>query len=143
MTYTAIHNGVRKHIGDNFADVTEKLTAADVVYDNTGYNKHKSSDTAAWVRVQILLGEAQGMALGTNDIRANGILLLSIFTTAGTGDKLALEVADEIVSICNHQTIKAVGATIFLRVPTVYQVGRDGAWYQTNVSVPLVSDNAK
>lgn len=143
MTYLAIHNGVRKHINDNFTDVTAKLTPADVVYDNTGYNKHKATDLAAWVRVQILLGDADGLNLGSDEIRTGGILLLSIFTTAGTGDKLALEVAGEIVTACNRKTIKAAGAIIFLETPAVYQVGREGAWYQTNVSVPLRSDNAK
>ncbi len=142
MTFAKIHNNLRNHFNTAVVDVSSKLGDDDIAWDNVAYNKQKASDGTAWVRLQILTGESFGLSLGSTAIRAQGIMLASIFTPAEQGDKLALEIADEIVSACNSTTITLAGNTTILRTPSINPVGRDGAWYQINVSMPFQSDHA-
>lgn len=142
MTFSAIHNNIRNHFKTAVVDVSASLSADSIAWDNVAFDNQKASDATAWCRLQILQGESSGLSLGSTAVRAQGFMLASIFTPAEQGDKLALEIADEIVSACNSTTITLAGNTTILRTPSVNPIGRDGAWYQINVSVPFQSDQA-
>ena len=141
MTFQKMHNNLRNHFKTAVVDTSSNLADTDVAWDNTAFNSHRAGDDKAWCRLQILTGESEGLNLGNDQIRAQGIMLASIFTPAEEGDKLALELADEIVSACNSKTITLAGNTTILRTPSVNPIGREGAWYQINVSIPFQSDN--
>ncbi len=142
MTIAKIHNNLRNHFQTAVVDVSSNLASTDVAWDNVAFNAQKASDGGAWCRLQILTGESSGLSLGSTAVRAQGIMLASIFTPAEQGDKLALDIAGEIISACNSTTITLAGNTTILRTPSVNPVGRDGSWYQINISIPFQSDHA-
>ena len=117
MTIAKIHNNLRNHFQTAVVDASSNLASTDVAWDNVAFNAQKASDSGAWCRLQIL-------------------------TPAEQGDKLALDIAGEIISACNSTTITLAGNTTILRTPSVNPVGRDGSWYQINVSIPFQSDHA-
>ena len=142
MTYQAIHNAIRNQFQTAVVDASSNLASNDIAWDNTAFNTHDAGDSGAWVRFSILGGESEQIGLGSTTLRARGIIVASLFVTAEEGDKLGLEIADEIVSAFNTKSFTHSGNTVITQNPSVEPIGRDGAWYQINVSIPYLSDNA-
>lgn len=63
-----------------------------------------------------------------------GILLIRIYTEAGE----ALDAADAVVKIVSDAFIGVRSPNdVVFRVPSPSEVGNDGPWFQTNVTVPF------
>ena len=142
MTFRKIHNNIRYAFQSRVVSSSDNLGTSDVAWDNTGFNTHDAGDGGAWVRLTILNSESEVINLGSTNLRTAGIIVSSIFVPAEQGDKLGLTIADEVVSAFNSKTIELSGNTVITRNPTVASIGRDGSWYQINVSIPFHSDHA-
>jgi len=142
MTFVTVHNAIRNRFSANVVASSSAIGTDDVVYDNIGFEAHDAGDSALWVRFQILTGESEVRELGSSVARTTGIALASVFSLAGRGDNLSLGLVDEIVSAFKSTTHTYGGATIVFRTPSVQHIGRDGSWWQTNVSIPFYTDDA-
>jgi len=142
MTFVTVHNAIRNRFNTSVVASSSAIGTDDVVYDNIGFEAHDSGDSALWVRFQILTGESEVRELGSTVARTTGIALASVFSILGRGDNLSLGLVDEIVSAFKATTHTYGGATIVFRTPSVQHIGRDGSWWQTNVSIPFYTDDA-
>tara|TARA_R100000458_G_C8278525_1_gene254894 strand:+ start:11119 stop:11547 length:429 start_codon:yes stop_codon:yes gene_type:complete len=142
MGYEATHNAIRNRFNANFVATTDTLGTDDVAWDNTTFETHDDGDTSAWVRFQVLDGESQIRNLGGTTARTLGLAVASVFVQAGQGDKLGLEITDEIVTAFKGVTHTYGGVTVNFRTPSVSTIGRDGSWWQINVTIPFYTDDA-
>lgn len=129
-TFETLHNAIRSRF-ETQVETPQSITA---VYDN-GPDEHP--DDALWVRWTVLPGASNQIELGANpSYRTVGVAVAQIFQPIKQGDKAALELADVIVT-----TFRAVTDTgVKFLVPSVRVVGRDGAWWQVNVTCPFQCD---
>jgi hypothetical protein len=121
--------------------VTASLSNFVVAHDNAPFAEPTVSGSR-WCRFSVLPGETDAREIGCSTVRATGIALASVFVQVELGDKLALEAADSIVAAFRLVTYSNAGTTVVFQSPSVTNVGRDGAWFQINISIPWYSDNA-
>lgn len=142
MGFVDIHNNIRGKFKTEVIDVSSTIGDDDVAWDNVVFDGHDASNTAVWVRFQVLTGESQSRELGSATARTSGVALASVFALVGGGDNLSLELVDEIVSAFRQSTNVASGTTVKFHTPSVQHIGRDGSWWQTNVTIPFTTDDA-
>tara|TARA_R100000458_G_C8242797_1_gene221397 strand:+ start:678 stop:1106 length:429 start_codon:yes stop_codon:yes gene_type:complete len=142
MTFATLHNAIRNRFNDNVVATSSAIGTDDVAYDNVEFDSHDTGESALWVRFQILTGESELRELGSTTARTTGIALASVFSLAGRGDNLSLGLVDEIVSAFKAVTHTYSGTTVVFRTPSVQHIGRDGTWWQTNVTIPFYTDDA-
>jgi hypothetical protein len=137
-----MHNAIRNKFTTGVVDTSSAIGSDDVSWDNVGFDEHDSGTSAMWVRFQIDTAFSEIRELGSVTARTEGIALASVFGLAGRGDSMVLELCDEIVSAFKSQTHTYGGTTVVFRTPSVSQIGRDGSWWQTNVTIPFYTDDA-
>ena len=142
MTYTTVHNAIRNKFTTGVVNVSSAIGSDDVAWDNVGFDEHDSGTSAIWVRFQIDTAFSEVRELGSTAARTEGLVLASVFGLAGRGDSMVLGLCDEIVSAFKSSTHTYSGTTVVFRTPSVQHIGRDGSWWQTNVSVPFFTDDA-
>lgn len=142
MSYSSMHNAIRNKFTTGVVDTSSAIGSDDVSWDNVGFDEHDSGTSAMWVRFQIDTAFSEIRELGSVTARTEGIALASVFGLAGRGDSMVLELCDEIVSAFKSQTHTYGGTTVVFRTPSVSQIGRDGSWWQTNVTIPFYTDDA-
>ena len=148
--FRTLHNAVRSQFKTQVVDTSSLIGLDDVAWDNATFEGQDAADTNAgvWVRFQVLMGDSQQLDLGLAPAKTNGIALASVFTLGGAGDKVALTLADEVVSAFRKTTVAwddasdGVLTNVVFQSPTVRNIGRDGAWFQTNVSIPFFTTDA-
>ena len=144
MTFQAVHNNIRNRFKDNFIDTSSNVGTDDIAWDNATFEEHDdgTASDGIWCRFQILNGESEIRNLGGTIARTVGVALASVFIPSGRGDKIGLVVADEIVSAFKGVTHTYGGVTVNFRTPSVQSIGRDGSWFQINVTIPYFTDDA-
>lgn len=97
---------------------------------------------AAWIAVSIRDGDASQIELGStkNTHRHPGLVIVQVFVPALWGDKTALDLADSVAALFRRQRADDMDGSIVFRTPTIRVIGREGAFFQVNVSVPFVRD---
>jgi hypothetical protein len=92
---------------------------------------------AAWVRLNILTGDQRQVSMGIRRrFRRTGLVLVQIFTPAGSGDGLAKELGDSVANIFQGRTVSG----IIFRGTRVDRVGVDGAWAVWRCTTPYQAD---
>lgn len=105
-------------------------------YDN---DARETPTSGLWALVTILPGSSDVGEFGAvQRYRTLGVCIASIFQPVGEGDGASLEVADAIVPAFRARSHSGV----HYRTPSVERLGRtgDGAWFQTNVTIPWYAD---
>ena len=97
---------------------------------------------ANWLRVTLRGVDGRQKEMGsTRNIHSySHVLIVQVFVPANTGDLIARQLADGLADVFRGQAVSVTDGTVRFRAPTVTDVGNSGAWYQMNVSVPVVSD---
>lgn len=98
---------------------------------------------APWVRFSVLPGEAfhaTAGAPGANIVRHPGLITVQVFVPLNSGSVEALGLADDVAEI--FRGYSSVG--IRCGAPWITHVGGagDDGWYQVNVNIPFVRDEA-
>lgn len=132
MTHEDLHNAIRSRMDAQVA-VPESVA---VQYDNEG--EAPPSD-AVWIRCAVQVGRSEQADMGSTTVRERtvGVVMAQVFCPADEGDQPGLEMADKIKAAFRRVT--AGGVTY--RVPSIEPQGRDGKWWQINVTVPFYSDD--
>jgi hypothetical protein len=124
-------------VNARFKTEIEDALSVDVAYDNFPYEPTAGTK---WIRFAVLPERAfQAEMGGTKRWHLPGLAVASIFLPLDTGHKVALEISDSIVTAFRSQTVSA----ITYRTPTVTNIGRtpDGAWHQTDCSIPFYAQD--
>lgn len=136
MGYAAAEQAIREHFVDEWPD----LTTISYTFDNAGDNNDFPTRGSAWVRVSIVQGEARQVEHGiTRRFRRAGVVVVQIFTPAGSGTGDALTLADYVRDVFEGRTINGV----LFRATSVDRVGIDGPWYQINARTPFQADELR
>jgi len=94
-------------------------------------------DNAVWMRLAILFANTRQRTLGDPSTdRAEGVMIVSIFSPAGQGDKEATVLADKVGKVFRKATLDGVR----FRVPTERAAPRSENWDQINVECPFFFD---
>lgn len=89
-----------------------------------------NGDPVPWVRLNVRPGDAFQVSLGHNrTFRHPGVVMVQIFTVAGTGTGLSNAIADEVAAALRGVTVDGVR---FRATSPPQYVGPDGPWYQVN-----------
>jgi hypothetical protein len=136
MTFLAVYQAISKKFDDEVGSVLSNFAVA---HDNAPFTPPAASGSR-WCRFSVLPGESEVRELGATKARTTGIALASIFVQVELGDKLALDAADSVVTAFKEKSYTHSGTLVFFQTPSVTTVGREGAWFQINVSIPWYSD---
>lgn len=125
-------------------------TGLGVVYDDAPTDTPTRAELAnenvtGWARATVrhALGQQSSLANGTDGKRRyirEGNFIVQIFTPAGTGLRTADQYAKVVADALEGQ--ETPGGVWFRNV-SYREVGRDGPWYQTNVSATFQYDEVK
>ena len=130
-SHETIHNVIRSR----FKALVEDVETLATQYDNEGEDH---PEDALWCRFTIRTGESDRADLGVTPPRDRtvGVAIAQLFDPLEKGDKTILAMADKIKT-----AFKAVTDTgVTFRVPSITIVGRDGKWWQVNVTCPFYAD---
>jgi len=125
-------------VGDSvrtwFGDQVEDVLSIPTQYDDAPFDQ---PDAARWVRFTIVEGGAiVAEKRGNNQAhRKTGLAIAQVFVPLGTGDGVALGTADTIADAFRSVTVDGIS----FRTPTLKTIGegREGKWWQVNVSCPF------
>lgn len=110
-------------------------------YPNTEFTKPDPKErTTMWARFQVLEGSSKQVSLGkgtNNRYRTAGVMLIALFVPAGVGTGFQRRTADKIKLAFRSVTYSGV----VFHTPEFKIIGRNGEWYQVNVSCPFHSDD--
>lgn len=133
MTRKQLHNTIRARFKALVADAIEG--GLPTQYDNDG--AFEKPDDSRWCRFTVLLGDSFQSELGSaRTTRTAGVAIAQVFVPVGQGDAEALDVADGIEP--HFRQVTADG--VVWKTPRTKTVGRDGAWWQVNVTCPFHAD---
>lgn len=99
---------------------------------------------APWARLTILPGEGQRMSLGGGASRLRrwvGVVTIQVFVPLGTGDAAITALCDAAALLLDETKLLASGPIRF-GTPSMRVIGRDGSWWQQNVSCPFDRDRS-
>lgn len=125
-----------------YARFTAQFTgvAADrIAFDNEDI---KSPKDEPWVRLVVRhLGRDQNTLgrAGNRRFRASALVLIQVYTVAGTGTKQSDELAKEAADIFEGVSFSGLD----FRSATARETGPDGKWYQQVVEAPFDYDEIK
>jgi hypothetical protein len=141
VTFQAAHNTIRNHALALVAE-SSLLGTDDVAWDNAPFSRQDGGDAGLWCRMAVNMGESRQRDLGSLVARTTGILLISVFVPAETGDKLALQFADEAVTHFKSAKATLSGTVVQFETPSVRAIGLRDSWWQVNVACPFFTDDA-
>lgn len=117
-----------------YKTLVEDPEGLETVYDNA---PDPHLDNEPWSRFTLRFGASDLIEVGARPtIRTNGVALVQLFHPVETGDGLLLELADRVALVFRRITVSGVK---FI-TPSIQNVGRDGKWWQVNVSCPFRCD---
>lgn len=114
-----------------------------VSWPNIDFDPESDFDAStddAWARITVQGGEAFQASLGgtgNRRWRQPGLVTVQIFSPMGEGLQTSLDVADDVVVALEGVSTSSVD----LHAASVNPIGRDGAFFQTNVRTPFRFDN--
>lgn len=132
MTFAADAAEIRQAFASGFAALRP---AVPIVFDNQSFDPPPN---APWVRLSIRPAEASRLDVGgpTVAFAVEGTVFVQVFISASLeGDGEALEIADDAAAALADRRL----TNVVMRTPALRHVGRDGDWYQLNVTVPYRS----
>ena len=131
MTFTAARNTIQNHFNTNFKTTIIK-------WDNVPFENPNDS---AWVQFHVLnnLGRQVSTGAPTKRFRRFGIIMAQIYTPEGSGQTIAMSIADEIADIFDGLTVNEIR---FWDV-SVKEVGTFEGWYRVNVVADFLFDDLK
>ena len=141
MSFSSVHNCIRNKFSE-IIDASSLIDIDQVAWDNARFRDREVGDDEPWVSFHVLDGGSEQNGLGSVDIRATGIALATVFVPIDRGDKIALELADEIKDGFFSTVHTYAGTRVLFRTPSVLTIGRDGIWWQVNVSCPYLTEDA-
>lgn len=123
----------------------DNWTATQIAWPNREFTPPTK---ASWIQVSIQSGDAAQIEFGSPGgatHRHPGIVTVQVFTPANWGDKTCLDLADQVAALFRRQRVSfededGKHGSIVFRSPAVRTIGVDGAYFQTNVSIPFVRD---
>ena len=130
--FTDAENAIRQRLAAAW-------TTTPVVYENQPY---EAPGTTPFVFCEILQGGADQMSLGSTTLRLyrlTGIIILNIFTPAGTGTKLGNEYADSLATIFRGVSFSGV-LTFAPRKSSNSGPTDDGKWHRISIITPFQFD---
>jgi hypothetical protein len=101
----------------------------------------------AWVRFTVVDVKGQQIEMGSanNTHRVYGSLILQVFWPADEGDGDALALGDALGELYRQQIFNfpdtPFSGHVRMRDPNVREIGRDGAFWQVNVTIPFHRDD--
>lgn len=136
---------VIKAAWDTLGPPVPQLLYQDVVLDSDGDGKELPPDDESWGRVfvqnaastQVTFGE-----VGNRRFRRFGTIIVQIFTPFGDGLTTSYAIVKVVVDSMEGKT--AGGAdNVRFRDVSFSEVGRDGPWFQANVTAAFEYDEVK
>jgi len=102
----------------------------------------KPPENRPWVRFTILSAEARRhLITGSRQTgqRITGLVVIQVFTPAGSGDGAAMTLADQAKELFSERRIEVAAGKdpLATAVPEARVIGADREWYQVNVSTPF------
>lgn len=85
-----------------------------------------------YIKLTVQNADGKNLSLGRKDYRYIGVIVIQIFTKAGTGTGVSNEIATALSNIFRDILIDNV---IRCKVPNVGHIGVVDNWFQTNFSV--------
>ena len=113
-----------------------------VAWPNRNFDPHKDFDSGTqlgWVKFAVLTlpGYAASSSGAKVRQRTEGFVVVQVFVPSGTGDAVAVSIADDAVSALQYKTLSGVVCTEATPLP----VGRtDEGFYQINVTTDFRYD---
>jgi hypothetical protein len=132
---------IRKRFGTLFEDIHGPASATPVlvIYDN---EPNEEPDVEGpYVRLKVDFIDSKIAGLGSPRLfRDVGLTIVMIFVPQGSGEKLLLELVDEVCLIFFAKTVLDGSTMCAFEKPKAQRVGVEGPFYQTNVTTKYYSD---
>ncbi len=129
-TYVGEQEAILGRLEDNWSNLTE------IAYPNTEFDPHGLEHIEPVVRVQ----EAFNVDINGNApkrVRHPGLLTINVKTPINQGNGRALTLGDAAASIFRNVSFDGIA----FKVPTVRDLGAEGAWYRVQVDCPYWRDS--
>ena len=135
MKFQAIQTAIRTRV-----NTITLINGFTFEYDNN-LSPADSEPTDKTVRVTIMHGDSQKTTIPGNGVRVTGVVMLALFVSVSSGDRLVSEVADQLASALSNISFDyQTGRQVIFRSASLQRVGRDNTFFQMNVSVPWFAD---
>lgn len=131
----------RKNIEEEFAAGWTSATTP-IAYDNVkGLVKgtamvKDSTGLAEWVRLEIINGPSDNVAIGGSPVRHTGTIVVNIFVKSGTGTDRARELADTVRGIFNNTSFDGIQCF----ATSLDTIGDNEGFYQMTCITPYYRD---
>jgi len=134
VTYELLANTVRAKFAEDVATAYSIPTQ----YDNQDPGSFAKPTSGVWCRMAILPVQTKRMTIGgiQNRYRKTGIAKISMFTPAGSGDKLQQQTADYIFDAFRDTS----EGTIVFKAPELSVAQRDGEWWVQTINISFFAD---
>lgn len=134
MSWETLHNTVRTRFKTQVADAESLPTQ----YDNAQFAVPQTGAWATWSVIQAdSLQASTGGGNGGERYRTLGLGEAQIFTALEEGPQPALALADKVRAAFRRVTQSGV----VFESPSLSVVGREGKWWQVNVTCPFYADD--
>ena len=138
MSYETEREVLETHFLENWPET-------EIDWENVEASPELEADKQAgspWVRFTIQNGQAFAAAIGGDPLmyRSPGVVFVQVFTKSGIGTAIGAGLADKVAAIFRG---KRLTGGIHCQAPTVTRIGRDGSWFQFNVSIPFYRDEVE
>lgn len=137
---TALERQVIAQVLQNY--VTAQNPAIPVDWPNKEFEKPQGQ---TWIRFTVKDQKGTQIEMGSvnNTHRVQGSLILQVFVPADSGDGAALTLCDTLGELYRQQVLNFPDNSghVRMRDPVAIPVGRDGAFWQTNVVIPFHRDD--
>lgn len=93
---------------------------------------------STWMQLAVIWADSRQADMAESPrYRSTGLVTVSVNVPRGSGDGLALKVANDVSTAFRRLRLDG---NILFRGPVVRRVGPDGQWYKVNVTVPFHLD---
>ena len=129
MNFETINKSIRTHINHS------TLGSQKIAFPNIEFTI--PDPPSPFIRLSIKHGDTALLGCGLPKYqRSIGVVIMQVFVPEGQGDKLALQIVDEICTVLDNVDI----STVRFQSTRVKEVGVAGGFYQLNTLTPFTSD---
>lgn len=105
--------------------------------EGDGVDEFARPEDSEWIRFTLNQGDSNQQTLEENPrYRHLGTVIIQVFVPIGYGEGAVLELIDDVAAFFRGETI----ADFTFRAPQITTPGRDGKWYQKNITIPFLRD---
>lgn len=127
MSFSTARRDIEKRLDANWATTP-------VAFENVKFNPPNDSP---WVKLRIFENSVNRINIGSPGFhRAQGTIIVEIYTLLGTGSNTGRSYADTIAAIFRDAQFNGITC----REASVEIAGEINGWWQTNVSIPFFWD---